>query len=227
MPSFSLAWGLGLASLLAISSAPVFAQVRTPQLLQFYRESPKAGAEQEYAKAAEDAARLCAQMHCPQAFVAIETINDPKEVWYLTPFDSQAHMEQIAAAYKQNAALTSAMGDLMARRQTFCGSPSAVSITNWLPVFSGGPPWSIPDARFLIITHTRGQPGAMGAVYNADDGSLFEIRPAATMDEAKVKFSAGDPNARIFEVQPKWSWPAKEWSAANPAVWGSASGSAR
>jgi hypothetical protein len=97
--------------------------------------------------------------------------------------------------------------------------PSQSNLATWLPVLSGGPPWSMAGVHYLIITHTRGQPGAMGAVYQADDGSLFEIRLADTLDEAMTKFKTGDPTARIFEVRPNWALPDKAWVALDPATW--------
>jgi len=213
-------WLGSLSLLLAFCAAPAFAQTATPKLLQISRDVLKPGVEQDYGRIEADAAKLCVTMHCPNPYLAIATIDDPKEVWFLNGFESEQHAAQVAAAYRGNAALTNALSDITTRKTPLLTAPAQSNLAAWLPVLSGGPPWSLADAPYLVITHTRGQPGAMGAVYAADDGSLFEIRPAATLEEAKAKFATGDPSARIFEVRPDWALPDKAWVAADPKTWG-------
>jgi hypothetical protein len=208
-----------LVLLFALIALPAYSQQATPRLLQVTRDVLKPGVEQDYDKIEDDAAKLCVTMHCPNPYLAIETIDDPKEVWILNGFDSEDQAKQVMAMYQQNASLLSALKDISTRKQPLLAEPSQSSVAGWVPVLSGGPPWSMADVRYLVITHTRGQPGAMGAVYAAEDGSLFEIRPAASVDEAKAKYATGDPTARIFEVRPKWALPDKSWVSADPTLW--------
>jgi hypothetical protein len=218
MKTRSSKWFGGWVALLAMASIPAYAQ--TPHILQVSRDVLKPGTEPDYAKIEDDAVKLCVSMHCPNPYLALETVDDPKEVWIINGFDSEDQARQTLAAYQQNISLLSAMKDVAARKQPLLAEPSQSNVASLLVVLSGGPPyWSMADAHYLIITHTRGQPGAMGAVYAADDGSTYEIRFATTLDEAREKFKTGDPNARIFEVRPNWALPDKTWIAANPTLW--------
>jgi|HubBroStandDraft_1064217.scaffolds.fasta_scaffold262396_2 hypothetical protein len=198
------------ASLLALSAIPAFTQEYTPQVLRVHSEVIKPGAEQEYARIEEDAAHACVAQHCANPYMAIETVSDPKEVWVISAYES---------AQQAQASRESADSDLAMRKQPLLAAPAQDAVASWVPALSGRPAWTMPGGRFLIITHTRGQPGAIGTVYAAEDGYLYEIRSAASLDEAKARQARGDPNARIFELRPNWGFPAKEWVAANPALW--------
>jgi hypothetical protein len=205
MKTQSSKWFGGWIALLGMAAVPAYAQ--TPHVMQVARDVLKPGVEQDYAKIEDDAVKLCVSMHCPNPYLALETVDDPKEVWIINGFDSEDQARQVLGAYQQNAQLMSALKDLAARKQPLLAQSSEGNLASLLVVLSGGPPWwSMADAHYLIITHTRGQPGAMGAVYAADDGSIYEIRFATTLDEAHQKYKNGDPGARIFEVQPKWAY---------------------
>jgi hypothetical protein len=218
MKTLSSKWFGGWMALLGMVSIACYAQ--TPHVMQVSRDVLKPGVEQDYAKIEDEAAKLCVSMHCPNPYLALETVDDPKEVWIINGFDSEDQARQVLAAYQQNPSLLSALKDIANRRQPLLAEPSQSNLASLLIVLSGGPPWwSMAESRYLIITHTRGQPGAMGAVYAADDGSTYEIRFASTLDEARQKFKTGDPNARIFEVRPNWALPDKTWIAANPSFW--------
>jgi hypothetical protein len=218
MKTLSSKWLGGFASLLALVAIPTFAQ--TPQLIQVSRDVLKPGVEQDYAKIEEEAARLCVTAHCPNPYLAIETVDEPKEVWIINGFDSEDQAKQVLGAYQQNAQLVSGLKDISARKQALLAEPSQSSLASMLVVLSGGPPWwNIADVHYLIITRTRGQSGAMGAVYAADDGATFEFRIASTLEDAQQKFKTGDPTARIFEVKPSWGLPDKSWVARNPTLW--------
>ena len=57
---------------------------RPPQMLQIVRESLNEGSEAAYRTIEEDAARICADLNCPNAHLAMESLTGPKEVWWLT-----------------------------------------------------------------------------------------------------------------------------------------------
>lgn len=60
---------------------PLMAQERPPQSLQIVRESLKKGGEAAYKKIEQDAARICADLKCPNSHLAVESLTGPKEVW--------------------------------------------------------------------------------------------------------------------------------------------------
>jgi hypothetical protein len=57
-------------------------------------------------------------------------------------------------------------------------------------------------------------------VFEAADGMRYIVRSAASQDEAqKISEAAGLDDARVLAVRPRWSFPAKEWIAADPGFW--------
>jgi len=198
---------------LGLAFVPLMVQgeEHTPSVIRVHIDVLKPGAEQDFAKLAEEGARNCAQSHCSTGYLMIESVTEPKEVWVLNGFDSLEAAQAAGVA-------TGALGDA-SRKQAFLGKPPEDLLASWVAALSGRPDWEMPGGRFLVISHTRGQPGAVGTVYAAEDGSLFEIRSAASLDEAKFKLTRGDPTARIFEIHPGWGVPAKDWIAADPGFW--------
>lgn len=53
----------------------------------------------------EDAARICANLHCPNSHLAMESLTGPKEVRWLTPYESESDRQRVANGYASNHAL--------------------------------------------------------------------------------------------------------------------------
>jgi len=56
------------------------AQERPPQSLQIVRESLNKGGEAAYKEIEQDAARIGADLKCPNSHLAVESLTGPKEV---------------------------------------------------------------------------------------------------------------------------------------------------
>jgi hypothetical protein len=194
---------------------------RPPLLLQICRERVVPGAEDAYKAIEEDAARICADLGCPNVHLAMESFAEPKEVWWLTPYESEADRQRVANGYATNRALMAALGDIAARKQGLVAAPIDV-VAEYRGELSERGAWRIRRTRFFVATVTRAPDDALvcGAVFDADDGSRFVFRPASTRGEAvRAAADAHGLPTTTFVVRPYWGMAAKDWVAADPEFW--------
>jgi hypothetical protein len=191
-----------------------------PRILQIYREPLKPGAEAEYDRIESDTARQCAALRCAHAYLALESLGGPKEIWWFNGFDSPADRDAVIAAWNANAAALAALERNRQRKAPLTAKGIEV-ITNHQPGLSTGPPWRLGHGRYAVIAVTTGAAPMGGTVYEAADGTRFVIREASTPDEADAiaKAAGTDAGARVFAVRPAWSHPADDWIAADPEFW--------
>jgi hypothetical protein len=102
---------------------PLMAQERPPRSLQIVRESLKQGGEAAYKKIEQDAARICADLKCPNSHLATESLTGPKEVWWLTPYESESDRQRVANGYASNRTLMAALQDIPKRKRVLVGVP--------------------------------------------------------------------------------------------------------
>ena len=194
---------------------PAGAQVHTSQVLNISREFPAPASEEKYRKIEEEAARICAEMMCPNPYIGIESLTGPKEAWWINGFESDAALKRVAQQYANNRQLTDALNGIAERKRGLVAD-SMEAVATYRKELSHGPRWEVGQGRFLIITVTRGRPATDGTVFETADGTRFVIRAARTADEAESKAREG---AQIFAVRQYWSMPAKAWIAADPEFW--------
>lgn len=58
----------------------------------------------------------------------------------------------------------------------------------------------------------------MAPCSKATDGMRFVVMAARTRKEADTVAAAAGPKSNVFAVRPSWSFPAKEWVAADPPI---------
>jgi len=80
-----------------------------PKILQIVQERLNPDAEQAYGRIEEELARLCARMNCPNRYLALASVDLPRDVWWLNTYASQTDVDRIARAYANDPALTTAM----------------------------------------------------------------------------------------------------------------------
>jgi hypothetical protein len=197
---------------------PLMAQERPPQFLQIVRESLKQGGEAAYKAIEEDAARICADLKCPNSHLAMESLAGPKEVWWLTPYESESDRQRVANGYASNRALMAALQEIPKRKRGLVGAPTDI-LANYRRHLSGKGSWKVGGTRFFVVTVTKGNPRAPGTVFEAPDGTRFILRPSVTRRQADALAAAAGPEARIFAIRPFWGMPAKDWIAADPEFW--------
>ena len=190
---------------------------RPPQFLLIVRERLRPGREEAYDENERQLAAVCATLQCPHPYLALVTVNGPKEVWWLNAFASQEERDSLDASYARNEPLMTAMRRLGKRKEDFRESISS-TMTEFRRDLSTST-LRIDGARFLVITAAPDERPAIGAVFQAPDGRRFVIAPASERGVAEDLGARMGPGATILAVQPQWSFPAEAWIAADPEFW--------
>src|SRR5438309_10188410 len=112
-----------LLLLLALFPAPLAAQVRAPRFLSIYRDSLKRGVDSAYRVIESDGAQVCADRHCPNPYVGLESLTGPHEAWWLNAFESPADTARVAQVYVTDRGLATALGDIAQRKAELIGKP--------------------------------------------------------------------------------------------------------
>ena len=81
-----------------------------------------------------------------------------------------------------------------------------------------GVPWILGHGRFLVIAVTKDRPSSAGTVFQAADGTFFVFSPARTRKQAD-RLAASIPGSTVVVVRRSFSFPAKDWVAADPRFW--------
>jgi hypothetical protein len=196
----------------------ISAQTRPPQILEIYRDFVKPGSEAAYSEIERDIAHVCIELGFPHAYLAIESLTGPKEVWFLNSWESSAEQQQVADDYAKNAPLVAALEKHAKRKAGLVLTPVEV-FAKYRKDSGGGEPWSMGMGRFLVITVTRASGRMDGTTFETADGTKFIVLPANTRAVADAKAAAIGAETRVFAVRPYWSKPAEEWVSADPAFW--------
>jgi hypothetical protein len=189
-----------------------------PQHLLIHRDVLKPGVEATYKTIEEDAARFCAELKCPNCHLALESIKEPKEVLWLTAYDSDAEKQTIIDAYAANKPLTEALAGISRRREGLLSS-DVDHFSAHRADLSRGDAWNPAGARFVVVTMTQRADRLEGSVYETPDGTRFVLRAFRARELADAAAAAAGAEAKVFAVRPYWGMPAQEWIAADPEFW--------
>jgi aminoglycoside 6'-N-acetyltransferase I len=189
-----------------------------PHSLQIFREFLVPGREAAFREIEEDAARICAQLGCPNAHLAIESLAAPTEIWWLTPYHSESDKERVAAGYASNPSLLAALQRISERKIGVTRNPEDV-VAVYSSRLSRGIAWEICGARFFVALITEHDAPAGASVFEAPDGTRFVLRPTTTLAAADEIAALWGESAKIFAVRPYWGMPAPDWIAADPEFW--------
>ncbi len=201
--------------LLAVAT-PLPALQAPPRFLYVYRDSLRHGVDSTYRAIEDEAARICADLRCPNPYLGLESLSGPHEAWWINAFDTDADTTRVVTAYARNRPLMDALRAVTERKAALVGKPIE-GYAVYRPDLSRGPPWSAAGARFVVARITRSRHPSEGSVWETADSTLYVLRPVGTHQQARAL--AREPGARIFAVRPNWSLPAPEWVAADPVFW--------
>jgi hypothetical protein len=204
---------------LAFVAPPLLAQGPAPRFMYIYRDSLKRGVDSAYRVIEDEAAQICADLRCPNPYIAIESVRAPHEAWWLNAFATESDTARVAKIYATNRALATALDEVARRKAALIGKP-VQGFAVYRPDLSRGPAWSVTGAHFIVVTVTRDWRPVEGSAWAMGDSTIYVLRPVRRRREADAL--AFQPNARIFAVRPTWSMPAPEWVAADPDFWRSA-----
>ena len=205
-----------IAGLMMFTKSVVLAQQTAPRFMYIYRDSLKGGVDSAYRTIEEDAAQICADLGCPNPYLAIESLTGPHEVWWINTFASEADTTRVVKAYAANRALMDALGSVPKRKAALIGKPIE-GYAVYRSDLSRGAAWSVAGTRFIAVTVTRNQRPVRGVVWQATDSTLYILQPAKTHDEAELL--ARQQGGRVFAVRPNLSMPPPAWRMADPAFW--------
>jgi hypothetical protein len=186
--------------------------------LLIHRDVLKAGVEEAYRAIEEDAARICAELKCPNPHLAIESVTPPTEVVWLTAYESDAEKQKIIDAYAANQPLTEALAHISKRREGLLTTDVDIFVAHRADL-SRDAPWNPAGARFVVVTMTTRGDRFEGSAFEAPDGTRFVLRAFKTREPAEVAATSIGQEARVFAVRPYWGMPATEWIAADPEFW--------
>jgi hypothetical protein len=203
-------------ALLLLLPPPLLGQQASPRIMYIYRDSLKGGVDSTYRAIEDDGAQICADLKCPNPYLALESLSGPHEAWWLNAFASEADTTRVVNAYAANSPLMEALGAVAKRKDALIGTPIKGFAVYRLDL-SRSPAWSVAGARFMLVTVTRRSRPAEGSVWEMADSTLYVFRPVRTRQQAEAL--AGEQGTRIFAVRPNWSMPAPEWVAADPDFW--------
>jgi hypothetical protein len=186
-----------------------------PPILQITIESIRPGGEVEYGRVEERLKEVCVRLNCPNAYLALESVSPPKEVWWFVMYESQAQVKGVAAAYAANEPLLKEMAALNAFKKDIVDPP-----IGHMAMHREGesPAWQIGSDPFVVIATSADVVGS--AVFESASGARFAIVSASTRAAADAAAMRLGADARVFAVRPEWSKPDKAWVARNPQLWG-------
>jgi hypothetical protein len=195
-----------------------------PPILQITIERIRPGGEAEYGRIEERLKDVCVRMGCPNAYLALETVSTPKEVWWLVMYESHADVERVAAAYAANEPLLKEMTALNALKKDIVDPPIGHMTAR---CGNESPQWQVGGEPFAVIATgadaagaDAGRADAAGsAVFESDSGARFSIVSAATRAAADAAAARLGARARVFATRPEWSKPDEAWVARNPRLW--------
>jgi hypothetical protein len=188
--------------------------------LLIVRERLRPGMEQAYNENELELATAAATLNCPHPYLALESVTRPKEVWWLNAFASREENDQLEGAYAQNEPLMAKLTELGKRKEGFREALSTTLI-EYRPDLSGGAMLQLAGARFLVISIIRDGREVPGAVFESSDGERFVISSVNDRVAAERIAAQAGPGSMILAVQPRWSFPAEPWIAADPEFWSS------
>ena len=160
------------------------AEERPPRLLQIYRDFVKPGSERAFRQVEEDAARICADLDCPNVHLAMESLAAPAEVWWLTPYVSEADNSASRTDTHTIRHLMAALEGIAERKAGLVGTPVDVIATYRAELSRAA--WKLAGARFVVVTMTTGDSDVEGAAFATADGTSFIFRAFAAGQEAEA-----------------------------------------
>jgi hypothetical protein len=205
-----------ISVLLALLASPVLAQQAAPRFMYIYRDSLKRGIDSAYGAIEDEGAQICANLRCPNPYLAIESLTGPHEAWWLNTFVTAADTARVAHVYATNRALSEALGSVAKRKAAMIGTP-VQGFAVYRRDLSLGHAWSVAGAHFVVVAVTRRQRPVNGSAWAMTDSTVYVLQPVRTRREADAL--AQQANARVFAVRPNWSMPAPEWLASDPEFW--------
>lgn len=198
----------------------VDAQNETPAFLLIVRETVRPDSVAAYNENELKLAMACATLSCPHPYVALTTLGEPTEVWWLNAFASAEQRDGLNEAYARNQPLMDLLVPLGKRKEQFRAS-FMTAATEYIAALSDATAFRLPTARFIVVSVGARPANASAAFFGTEEGERFGFKTAATLEAAQDAVVGLGPGARILSIQPQWSFPDQAWVNADPEFWSS------
>jgi hypothetical protein len=189
------------------------------RFLLIARERLRPGSADAYSENEIQIAADCAALNGPHPYLALVSLLDSLDVWWVNAFASEVERDGLGGAYARNEPLMTRIAPLGRRKEDFRETFTTIALTRH-PDVDGRASLQIAGARYLIVsTSTEAKTSGSAAIFQSPDGESFTIATAgsrAGADEAAGRF---DQAATILGVQTQWSFPAEAWVRADPDFW--------
>ena len=187
----------GLVLMLGVNVASM-AQGHPPQILEIYRDYLKPEAVAANRKLEKRAERLCRSLDFRHAYLTIESVSGPEEMWYFNGFDSPAEADKLRQEYEQNTKLVAALNNIVQQKASLKRAESTDEFAQYRPDLSRGDPWILGRGQFLVIAFFDGEPTLNGTVFEMKGGSRMLVRTTQTFAEARAVAASAGSTARVF-----------------------------
>ena len=211
-----------------IVATQVLGQSHPAPLLLIYRDLIKPGNEIAYQEVERGTARLMREaaplesewaIGFPNAYLAVEPLSGPPEIWFLTIWTSKKDYERVGTGYNEAPPSLKSALERNSKRRAELTMPSVSVFAIYRQDLSSGKPWVIGRDRFIVITKTNTSGPFEGSVYESEDRTRYVIMSARSREEADSIAMRNGPESRAFVVRPDLARPAREWVASNMELW--------
>ena len=216
-----------LGIVLGLSRVASFPQEPAPRVLLLVREVLRPDSAAVYATNEATIARLCAQLKCPHPYLALTPRagqETPTEVWWLNTFASPDDEERVSRAWESVPEVLAQLRPLSDRKEGLRRTIGTTRLT-YRQDLSAGTSLDLAGARFVVIAVDTGHSSrrAEAVAFASPDSEFIAIQTARTLAAADSLATRIGTAARIFDVQPHWSFPSARWVSADSTFWRAAS----
>jgi hypothetical protein len=216
-----------LAVVLGLSRVAPTPQEPAPRVLLLVREILRPDSAAVYATNEATIAQLCVQLKCPHPYVALTpraTHETPTEVWWLNTFASPDDEERVSRAWESVPEVLAQLRPLGDRKEGLRRTIGTTRLT-YREDLSAETSLDLAGARFVVIAVDTGHPSrrAHAVAFASPDSEFIAIQTARTLAAADSLATRMGAAARIFDVQPRWSFPSARWVSTDPTFWRPAS----
>jgi hypothetical protein len=197
----------------------VQARNEAARFLLIARERLRPGSGDAYNENEIQIATACAALKCPHPYLALVSLLDPAEVWWVNAFASGVERDGLGEAYARNELLMTRIAPLGKRKEGFRETFTTIALTRH-PDVDGRASLQIAGARYWIVSPSKDvKTSRPAAIFESSDGQSFTIATATSRAGADEAVGQFDSAATVLAVRPEWSFPDEAWVRADPDFW--------
>jgi hypothetical protein len=206
---------------LGLREGIVQARNEEARFLLIARERLRSGSHDAYSRNEIQIATACATLNCPHPYLALVSLFDPADVWWVNAFASDEERDRLGDAYARNAPLMAKLGPLGKRKEGFRETFTTIAVTRHAGLESCAD-LQMAGARYWIVSPSKDvKTRRPAAIFESSDGQWFTIATATSREVADEAVGQFDSAATVLAVRPEWSFPDEAWVRADPDFWSS------